>query len=79
MFPITPRFFEPAMSVGPLTDTVVSINLPMVAAVNSARDNSILEYLISDILQTVEVGCRSLVLSMTTSRPRSLSTRQLES
>ena len=59
MFFITPRYFEPAMSVGPLTDTVVSINLPMVAAVNYARDNSILEYLISDILQTVEVGCRS--------------------
>ena len=44
------------MSAGPLTDTVVSINLPMVGAVNYARDNPILEYGISDILQTVEVA-----------------------
>ena len=47
------------MSVGPLTDTVVSINLPMVGAVNYARDNPILEYGISDILQTVEVAVPS--------------------
>ena len=29
--------FEPSMSVGPLTDSVVSLNLPMVTAVNYAR------------------------------------------
>ena len=78
MIHITSRYFESAMSVGPLTDTVVSINLPMVGAVNYVRENSILEYVISDILQTIEVSFTNLVLSMMTSRPRSLSTRQLE-
>ena len=78
MIHITFRYFESAMSVGPLTDTVVSINLPMVGAVNYVRENSILEYVISDILQTIEVSFTKLVLSMMTYRPRSLSTRQLE-
>ena len=48
-------YFEPEMSVGPLTDTVVSLNLPMVTAVNYAKGSFMMEFGLSDMLQTVEV------------------------
>ena len=48
--------FEPSMSAGPLTDTVISLNLPMVTAVNYARENFMMEFGLSDMLATVEVG-----------------------
>ena len=44
------------MSAGPLTDTVISLNLPMVTAVNYARENFMMEFGLSDMLATVEVG-----------------------
>ena len=43
------------MSVGPLTDRIVTLNLPMVTAVNYARGKFYMEYGLSDMLQTVEV------------------------
>ena len=46
--------FEPSMSVGPLTDSVVSLNLPMVTAVNYARRSFMMEFGLSDMLATVE-------------------------
>lgn len=46
--------FEPSMSAGPLTDTVISLNLPMVTAVNYARENFMMEFGLSDMLATVE-------------------------
>ena len=42
------------MSVGPLTDTVVSLNLPMVTAVNYARRSFMMEFGLSDMLATIE-------------------------
>ena len=49
-------FFEPGMSVGPLTDNIVTLNLPMVTAVNYAQGSIMMEYGLSDMLQTVEVS-----------------------
>ena len=48
-------YFEPEMSVGPLTDTVSTLNMPMITAVNYARDNFMMEFGLSDMLATVEV------------------------
>jgi len=47
-------FFEPSMSVGSLDDTVITLNLPMVTAVNYARQNFMMEFGLSDMLSTVE-------------------------
>lgn len=47
-------YFEPSMSVGPLTDSVVSLNLPMVTAVNYARRSFMMEFGLSDMLATIE-------------------------
>ena len=44
------------MSVGPLTDNIVTLNLPMVTAVNYAQGSIMMEYGLSDMLQTVEVS-----------------------
>jgi len=52
-------FFERERSVGPLEDTVVSLNLPMVAAANFARDDFLKAYGMSEILSTIEVCCFS--------------------
>ena len=60
-------YFEPEMSVGPLTDTVVSLNLPMVTAVNYAKGSFMMEFGLSDMLQTVEV--RRFRSGMVTSLP----------
>ena len=49
-------YFEPEMSVGPLTDTVSTLNMPMITAVNYARDNFMMEFGLSDMLATVEVA-----------------------
>ena len=49
-------YFEPDLSVGPLEDTVVSLNFPMVTAVNYAkRMGGLMEFGLSDMLATVEV------------------------
>jgi len=47
-------YFEPEKSVGPLSDSVVTLNLPMVTAVNYARNNFMMEFGLSDMLATVE-------------------------
>ena len=49
-------YFEPEMSVGPLTDHILTLNLPMVTAVNYAQGSLMMEYGLSDMLQTVEVS-----------------------
>ena len=48
-------WFEPEMSVGPLTDTVMTLNLPLVASADSARNNFFMQWGLSDIFQTMEV------------------------
>ena len=42
--------------MGPLSDTVITVNVPMVAAAEFARGNILLEWGISDMLATLEVG-----------------------
>ena len=49
-------YFEPGMSVGPLTETILTLNIPMVTAVNYAKGNLLMEFGLSDMLQTVEVS-----------------------
>ena len=49
-------YFEPEMSVGPLTDHIVTLNLPMVTAVNYAQGSMMMEFGLSDMLQTLEVS-----------------------
>ena len=74
-------YFEPEMSVGPLTDTIVTLNLPMVTAVNYAQGSWSMEFGLSDMFQTVEVSWSRALSSRLTSHlsplPRrvSLSTR----
>ena len=48
------------MSVGPLTDNIVTLNLPMVTAVNYAKVSFMMEFGLSDMLQTVEVSWAGL-------------------
>ena len=59
-------YFEPEMSVGPLTDRIATLNLPMVTAVNYAQGSLMMEYGLSDMLQTVEVSW----LCLTSDLPR---------
>jgi len=47
-------YFEPSMSVGSLQDTVVTLNLPMVGAVDYARGSFMMEFGLSDMFSTVE-------------------------
>jgi len=47
-------YFEPEMSVGSLQDTVVTLNLPMVGAVDYARGSFMMEFGLSDMLSTIE-------------------------
>ena len=49
-------YFEPELSVGSLNDTVVSLNFPMITAVNFAKRNVLMQFGLSDILATVEVS-----------------------
>ena len=56
-------YFEPEMSVGPLTDNIVTLNLPMVTAANYAQGSFMMEYGLSDMLQTVEVSWLWLCLT----------------
>jgi hypothetical protein len=49
-------WFEPEMSVGPLTDTVTTVNLPMLAAADSARGNFFMEFSLSDMFSAMEVS-----------------------
>ena len=57
-------YFEPSMSVGSLQDTVVTLNLPMVGAVDYARGSFMMEFGLSDMFSTVEV-CKKLLTYIT--------------
>ena len=48
-------YFEPTFSVGNLTDTVNTVNMPAVGAAEFARGNFLSEFGVSDMLQTMEV------------------------
>ena len=48
-------YFEPSMSAGSLQDTVVTLNLPMVGAVDYARGSFMMEFGLSDMFSTIEV------------------------
>ena len=48
-------YYERSMSVGPLSDTVITVNMPAVAAAEFARGNMLLEWGVSDMLATLEV------------------------
>ena len=58
-------FFEPEMSAGPLTDSILTLNLPMVTAVNYAQGSWSMEYGLSDMFQTVEVSGPSISTGLT--------------
>jgi len=47
-------YFEPEMSVGSLTDTVITLNLPMVGAVDYARGSFMMEFGLSDMFSTID-------------------------
>ena len=49
-------YFEPELSVGSLTDTVITLNLPMVGAVDYARGSFMMEFGLSDMFSTIEVS-----------------------
>ena len=53
-------FFERDMSVGPLTDTVTTINVPMVGAAEFARGDFLMEWGVSDMLASMQVLRRNL-------------------
>ena len=44
------------MSVGPLTDMVTTINVPVVGSAEFVRGDFFMEWGISDMLSTIEVG-----------------------
>ena len=48
-------YFEREMSVGPLTDSITTLNVPMVAAAKMAEGNMFMEWGISDTLETLKV------------------------
>jgi hypothetical protein len=48
-------WFVPEMSAGPLTDTVTTLNLPMLAASEAARGNFFMEFGLSDMFAAMEV------------------------
>ena len=50
-------WFEPQLSVGPLTDIVTTLNLPMLAASDDARGNFFMELGLMDIFTAMEVRC----------------------
>jgi len=47
-------YFEREMSVGPLTDTVTTINVPVVGSAEFVRGDFFMEWGISDMLSTIE-------------------------
>jgi hypothetical protein len=47
-------WFEPELSVGPLTDSVMTLNLPLVGAADSARTNFFMQWGLADIFATME-------------------------
>ena len=51
-------YFERTLSVGPLSDTIITVNVPVVAAAEFARGNMLMEWGVSDMLATLEVTSR---------------------
>ena len=49
-------YFERSMSVGPLTDTVTTINVPVVGSAEFVRGNFFMEWGISDMLATIQAS-----------------------
>ena len=47
-------YFEPDLSVGPLTDVITTINVPVVGSAEFARGSFFMEWGISDMLATLE-------------------------
>ena len=59
-------WFERDLSVGPLTDTVMTLNLPLVGAADAARDDFWMAYGLNDIFATMEVGIQSFIIHQCT-------------
>ena len=49
------RYFERNMSVGPLTDTVTTINVPVVGSAEFVRGEFFMEWGLSDMLSAIQV------------------------
>jgi len=47
-------YFEPEMSIGPLSDTVTTINVPVVGSAEFVRGDFFLEWGVSDMLSTIQ-------------------------
>ena len=43
------------MSAGPLSDTVMTLNLPMVGAADAAKDDFLMQWAMTDVFATMEV------------------------
>jgi hypothetical protein len=48
-------WFEPELSVGPLTDVVTTVNLPMLAASDQARGNFFMEFGLTEMFSAMQV------------------------
>ena len=49
-------YFDLSLSVGPLTDLVTTINLPVVSSAEFARGNFFMEWGVSDMLRSLEAN-----------------------
>ena len=49
-------YFERELSVGPLTDVVTTINVPVVGSAEFVRGDFFMEWGVSDMLSTIEVN-----------------------
>ena len=47
-------YFEPSMSIGPLNDTITTINVPIVGSAEFARGDFFMEWGMSDMLSTIQ-------------------------
>ena len=47
-------YFEPSMSVGPLNDTITTINVPVVGSAEFVRGDFFMEWGMSDMLSTIQ-------------------------
>ena len=54
-------YFERDMSVGPLTDRVITINVPVVGAAEFGRGDFFMSWGISDMLASIEVRIKYLI------------------
>ena len=49
-------YFDLSLSVGPLTDLITTINLPVVSSAEFARGNFFMEWGVSDMLRSLEAN-----------------------